>query len=337
MKKKGFVNRTELFLMGIIVLYCALVTLINPAFFSFETLFDILRSSAVTTIMATGIVLVIISGGIDVSFTAVALFGAYVTTKIFTESPFPWMDNLGIAFLLSTVMGAVWGLLNAVIVHKLKLPAFIITLGTQNLIFGVMTTFIGSKTYGATAIPKAFSRFASSQLFQMTNETGKVGISSFIVPVVLVLAFTWFIMYKTKIGRSIFALGNSESASERIGINPFKVRLFVYSYMGALAGISGIVYVSQVKSMYPNALVGDELSVIAAAVIGGTKLSGGQGKLLGACLGVLIVHLLNNTLIYLGLSSSWNNFFVGALMIISVSVTAYQERIKNRKHFIFTE
>lgn len=259
MKKKNFVNRTEGFLIGIIVLYCAMVTIISPAFFSFETLFDILRSSAVTTIMAAGIMVVIISGGIDVSFTAVALFGAYVTTKIFSEVQIPWLDNLGIAFVLSAVMGILWGLLNAVLVHKLKLPAFIITLGTQNLIFGVMTTFIGSKTYGATAIPRAFSRFASARLFEIETATGKAGISCFIIPEIIVLVLTWFIMYKTRIGRSIFALGNSESAAQRIGINPFKVRLFVYAYMGALAGIAGIVYVSQVKCMYPNALVGDEL------------------------------------------------------------------------------
>ncbi|MDO4343331.1 MAG: ABC transporter permease [Eubacteriales bacterium] len=337
MKRKGFINRTEGFLIGIIFLYCAAVTIVNPAFLSFETLFDILRSSAVTMIMAAGIMVVIISGGIDVSFTAVALFGAYVTTKILTEAQAPWIDHLGIAFLCAVTMGVLWGLFNAVLVHKLKLPAFIITLGTQNLIFGIMTTFIGSKTYGAAAIPKAFSRFASAQIFQIETGTGKVGVSCFVIPMILVLALTWFIMYKTKMGRSIFALGNSESAARRIGIDPFRVRLFVYAYMGALAGVAGIVYVSQVKCMYPNALVGDELSVIAAAVIGGTKLSGGQGKLLGAFLGVMIVHLLNNTLIFLGLSSSWNNFFVGALMIVSVSVTAYQERIKNRRHFIFTE
>lgn len=337
MKKKIPITPTEGSLIGIIFLYCIFVTIINPAFLSLETLFDILRSSAATTIMAAGIMVVIISGGIDVSFTAVALFGAYVTTKILVESPFPWMDNLGVAFLLSTLMGAVWGVFNAIIVHKMKLPAFIITLGTQNLIFGVMTTFIGSKTYGATAIPEAFSNFASAQIVEISTENGKAGVSAFIIPVILVLALTWFIMYKTKIGRAVFALGNSESAAQRIGIVPFRVRLFVYTYMGALAGVAGIVYVSQVKCMYPNALVGDELSVIAAAVIGGTRLSGGQGKLLGAFLGVLIVHLLNNTLIFLGLSSSWNDFFIGALMIVSVSITAYQERLKNRKHFIFTE
>lgn len=337
MKKSSIVNRTELFLIGIIVLYSAVVTAVSPAFFSLETLFDILRSSAVTMILASGIMMIIISGGIDVSFMAMALFGAYVTTTIIKKTGAPWMDSLAFAFALSSCMGIAWGTMNAVLVHFFKLPAFIITLGTQNLIFGVMTTFIGSKTYGATAIPKAFSRFASARLFTITKESGRTGLSCFIIPMLLVLALSWFIMYKTRLGRSIFALGNSESAAQRIGIRPFRVRLFVYAYMGMLSGIAGIVYVSQVKCMYPNALVGDELSVIAAAVIGGTKLSGGQGKLLGAFLGVMIVHILNNTLIYLGLTSSWNDLFIGALMIISVATTAYQERLKNRKHFIFTE
>ncbi len=337
MKKRSVINRTELFLLGIILLYSAVVTMVNPAFLSLETLLDILRSSAVTMILAAGIMVVIISGGIDVSFTAISLFGVYVTTTILTRMKLPWLDNLAIAFVMSTAMGILWGCLNAVLVHKFKLPAFIITLGTQNLIFGVMTTFIGSKTYGAAAIPKAFSRFASARLFQIQTASGIVGLSAFIIPMIVALAMTWFIMHKTKMGRSIFALGNSESAAQRIGIKPFRVRLFVYAYMGALAGIAGIVYVSQVKCMYPNALVGDELSVIAAAVIGGTKLSGGQGKLLGAFLGVMIVHLLNNTLIFLGLTSSWNDLFIGALMIVSVATTSYQERVKNRKHFIFTE
>lgn len=336
MKKRSAINRTEWFLIGIIVLYSAFVTLVNPAFLNLGTAFDILRSCSATMIMAAGIMVIIISGGIDVSFTAIALFGAYVTTTIIKKSSVN-LDNLAFAFILSTSMGIVWGMMNAVLVHVFKLPAFIITLGTQNLIFGVMTTFIGSKTYGATAIPKAFSRFASARMFVMETEYGLTGLSCFVIPMVIVLAVTWFIMYKTKMGRSIFALGNSESAAVRIGIKPFRVRLFTYGYMGALAGIAGIVYVSQVRSMYPNALVGDELSVIAAAVIGGTKLSGGQGKLLGAFLGVMIVHILNNTLIYIGLTSSWNDLFIGTLMIISVATTAYQERLKNRKHFIFTE
>ena len=99
----------------------------------------------------------------------------------------------------------------------------------------------------------------------------------------------------------------------------------------------GIVYVSQVNALYPNKLVGDELMIVAAAVIGGTKITGGLGKIFGAVLGVVIIYLLNSTLILIGLSSSWNNLFVGAILVISIAVSSYQERIRNRKNLIFTE
>ena len=99
----------------------------------------------------------------------------------------------------------------------------------------------------------------------------------------------------------------------------------------------GIVYAAQVNALYPNKMVGDELMVVAAVVIGGTKITGGQGKIFGAVLGVLITYLLNSTLIMIGLSSSWNNLFVGAILVNAVAITSYQERVKNRKHLIFTE
>ena len=94
---------------------------------------------------------------------------------------------------------------------------------------------------------------------------------------------------------------------------------------------------SQVNALYPNKLVGDELMIVAAAVIGGTKITGGLGKIFGAVLGVVIIYLLNSTLILIGLSSSWNNLFVGAILVISIAVSSYQERIRNRKNLIFTE
>ena len=148
---------------------------------------------------------------------------------------------------------------------------------------------------------------------------------------------TYFILRKTMIGRGIVAIGNDEESARRAGFNPFKIRLFVYAYSGALAGMMGIVYAAHVNALYPNKMVGYELMVVAAVVIGGTKITGGQGKIFGAVLGVLITYLLNSTLIMIGLSSSWNNLFVGAILVIAVAITSYQERVKNRKHLIFTE
>ena len=123
----------------------------------------------------------------------------------------------------------------------------------------------------------------------------------------------------------------------RAGFNPLIIRLFVYGFMGILSGTMGVIYVSQVNSAYPNALIGNELMVIASVVIGGAKITGGQGKIFGVFLGVIIIYLLNSTLILIGLSASWNKFFVGIIILSSIIITSYQDRKKNRKLLIFTE
>ena len=97
------------------------------------------------------------------------------------------------------------------------------------------------------------------------------------------------------------------------------------------------MYAAQVNALYPNKMVGEELMVVAAVVIGGTRITGGEGKIFGVVLGVLIIYLLNSTLILIGLSSSWNNLFVGVILVIAVAITSYQARQKNRSHLIFMD
>jgi len=328
------VNGTEAILMAIIALYSAVVAVVNPAFLSFETVFDIIRSSSSTMIVAMGLLVVMLSGGIDVSFMSVALFGGYVSTYLMIRSG---IDNLAFALSVSVAMGTVLGLINALLINWLKLPPFIITLGTQNVFHGVMTNFISNKTFGAGVLPTSLSRFGSSTLFQLNTRMGVMGLTTAIIPVILVVALTWFLIDRTMIGRGVIALGNSEESAIRAGFRPLTIRLFTYAYIGALAGLMGVVYISQVNAAYPNKLVGDELMVIAGAVIGGTKATGGQGKILGVILGTVVIYLLNSTLIFLGLSSSWNDLFVGTLLVASVAVTSYQNRIRNSRNLIFTE
>ena len=328
------VSGTEAILMVIIALYSMVVAAVNPAFLSFETVFDIIRSSSSTMIVAMGLLVVMLSGGIDVSFMSVALFGGYVSTYLMIRGG---IDNLAFALIVSVTIGTALGLLNALLINWLKLPPFIITLGTQNVFHGVMTTFISNKTFGAGVLPPSLSRFGSSTLFQLNTRMGVMGLTTAIIPVVLVVALTWFLINRTMIGRGVIALGNSEESAIRAGFRPLTIRLFTYAYIGALAGLMGVVYIAQVNAAYPNKLVGDELMVIAGAVIGGTKATGGQGKILGVILGTVVIYLLNSTLIFLGLSSSWNDLFVGVLLVTSVAVTSYQNRIRNNRNLIFTE
>jgi len=321
-------------LLVIIALYSLFVGLVNPAFFSVETVFDLIRTSSTSLIVVIGLLLVMISGGIDVSFMAVALFGSYTTIKIMIATG---IDSLAFAFGLSMLIGGLLGLINALLINWLKLPPFIITLGTQSLFHGIMTTFIGDKSFGAGVLPSCLNKFGQAVIFSFQTDSGRFGLTAAVIPILIVVAATWFILYKTMLGRGVVALGNSEEAARRIGFDPSYIRLFVYTYTGLLSGIMGILYVAQVNALYPNKLVGDELMVVAAAVIGGTKITGGQGKIFGALLGVLIIYLLTSTLILIGLSSSWNDLFVGAILVISIAISSYQERIKNRRNLIFTE
>ena len=321
-------------LLIIIVVYSVFVTIKNPGFFQIQTVFDIIKTSSTTMIVAMGLLVVMISGGIDVSFMAIALFGSYTSLYIMIQTG---INNLAFAFAVSMAIGVVLGLVNAVLISWLKFPPFIITLGTQNLFHGIMTTFISDKSFGSGVLPECLHKFGQGTLFKVATANGSTGLTVSLIPVLIAGLATYFILRKTMIGRGIVAIGNDEESARRAGFNPFKIRLFVYAYSGALAGMMGIVYAAQVNALYPNKMVGDELMVVAAVVIGGTKITGGQGKIFGAVLGVLITYLLNSTLIMIGLSSSWNNLFVGAILVVAVAITSYQERVKNRKHLIFTE
>lgn len=321
-------------LLAIIIIYSVFVGIKNPGFLQIQTVFDIAKTSSTTMIVAMGLLVVMISGGIDVSFMAIALFGSYTSLYIMIQTG---ISSLAFAFIVSMLIGVVLGLVNAVLINWLKLPPFIITLGTQNLFHGIMTTFISDKSFGSGVLPECMHSFGQGTIFKIATANGSTGLTVSIIPVLLAGLATYFILRKTMIGRGIVAIGNDEESARRAGFNPFRIRLFVYAYSGALAGMMGIVYAAQVNALYPNKMVGDELTVVAAVVIGGTKITGGQGKIFGAVLGVLITYLLNSTLIMIGLSSSWNNLFVGAILVIAVALTSYQERVKNRKHLIFTE
>lgn len=332
-KKKGMTS--QLFLVIIIAVYCVIVSIVNPEFLRANTLFDLVKSAAPTMVVAVGLMIVMISGGIDVSFTAVAIFGGYVATTFLMNSG---SDNMFVAFLISCGIGLLLGIINALLIHYSGMEPFIITLATQGLFQGFLLTFVGTKNIGSMDIPKAITEFGNAKIFTVTDEYGSQnGLSVFLIFVIIVIAVTWFILHKTMLGRSVFALGCSKEAARRAGFNILKTHLFIYGYMGILAGIMGMMYIAGINACNPVTLVGDELNVIGAVVIGGAKVSGGQGTLSGTILGVILMYLFNTTLIFLGLSSSWNNLFLGCVLIVSLIVTSYRERIINRKLFIFTE
>ena len=335
MKALKKIDQTQRFLILIIIVYCIIVATRNSAFLSLSTLFALIRSSAGTTILSMGVLMVMISGGIDVSFPAIAIFGGYTSLRICMAYG---IESMVLTFLISIGIGILLGLGNAILINILKLEPFIITLSTASVYFGLMTILVGTKNVGASDLPPQFRTLSSMKLFTTTNQYGGViGLSVFIIPVVLTIVLTWFILRRTLIGKGIFAMGCNNEAARRAGFNVNLLRMFIFGYAGFLAGIMGIIYIAGTNSVNPVSLVGTEMSVIACVVIGGASPSGGYGTIFGTILGVILYYLFNQTLVYLGLSASWQDFFMGIVLLFSLITTSWQRRVQNRKNFIYTE
>lgn len=334
-KLNKYIARNEWYLLAIIVVYSIVVTISNSAFLSLENFLDMLRQSSGMTLLAMGILVVLLSGGIDLSFTAIAMFGGYTAATIMLRTG---INSLVFMFAVSIIIGILLGSINALVIHYFKLSTMIATLGTLSLFSGVMITFIGSTNITPREMPSAISNFGTARIFEVTAANGNIyGLSVFIIPVVICVILTWFILYKTMIGRSIVAMGNSTEAAKRAGFNLLLLRLFVFCYVGFLAGVMGVIFVAEVNWVNPVTLVGDELIYISAVVIGGAKLTGGEGKIFGTLLGVVIVRLLSSTLVFLGLTSSWNGFFTGLILLLSVAFTSYTSRLRSRRNLTFAE
>jgi simple sugar transport system permease protein len=264
-----------------------------------------------------------VSGGIDVSFTAVAAFTMYVTAMVLNAA-MPWMPWWG-ALLFGAALGSLLGAFNGVLIAGLRLPTLIVTLGTLSIFRGLMLTFIGQKQI--TTLPPGMREFGRMMVVRGTNADGSFySLHGAFVLTVAVIAVTWFILHRTMLGRQIFAIGGSVESARRIGIDVRAVQFFVYVYVGALAGLAGVIHASMARVANPFDLVGLELSVIAAVVLGGARLAGGHGTLTGTILGVALIVLVRNSLIVLGIPSTWQSVTIGVLILVGTGLPAWQAK-----------
>lgn len=323
----------EKYLLAIILVYIVIVAVKNPQFFSLETLFDMIRNGSGIMILALGVLVVLISGGIDVSFTAIAIVSGYTSVRLMKVLGF---DNLLFVILVAVLIGAALGSINALLIHFFRLPTLIVTLGTASAFHGLMAIALGTKTFTAIDVPQSMLDFGSSSLLTISAERSQYSLSVFFLIVLACIALTWFLLYRTMLGRTVFAIGSNEESASRIGISILRTKLFVYCYSGFLSGLMGIIYFSGLAYINPVSLIGTELMIIAAVVIGGAKLTGGEGTILGAVLGIIIVQLFQSTLVFLGLGSSWNNLFFGSVLMVSLGVMYYRQRQLNKRSLVFS-
>jgi len=320
---RWFVRHPPAFTLVLIVAVSVVVGAINPGFWQVSSLFDIARACVVRGLFALGVLAVLAAGGLDVSFSAIAALTMYViTTKVAALAPtlpFP------VIFLIGAVSGAALGAVNGLLVHFLKAPALIVTIGTQYVIRGFLLTFVGTELF--VNIPVAMERFGRLELWRTVTGSGATAIlPGDILVLAAAVVVTWWLLNRTIMGRAVFAIGGSPAIAERLGYDLRKVRLFVFTFAGLLAGIGGVVFVSANRVANPFDLVGTELDIIAAVVLGGARITGGSGGVVGTLLGVILVTLVNNVLILAGIPSTWQRFVVGCFIVLAGAVFGMRTR-----------
>ena len=307
------------------VFLCAGVGLINPIFLSAPNLLDLVRNSITTGLFALGVLIALLSGGIDVSFMAIAAVAMYGTVKLFVQ-----LDPnapLILIFLVGAAIGALLGTINGVLIAFFRLPTLIVTLGTLSLFRGFLLTFLGTRHI--VDLPDSMIDLSRAYLYRGRLPDGSLfSLPATTLVLVGVTIFVAVLLRYTALGRFIYALGGGEVASSRLGIPVARTKLFIYVLIGLIAGITGIVHSSQARVANPFDLVGSELNVIAAVVLGGARITGGRGGVFGTILGVSLVTIINNSLVLLNVSSVWDRFVVGVLIILGAGVPLLLQRLQ---------
>jgi len=321
---KRLYQKTEFYLILIIIILCVLLSINTDTFFTTRNAFDFLRTYSVTAIFAAGLFLVLASGGVDISFLSIASVVQYITMKIIILYGGDWL----VAFILSGIIGILIGFLNAILIYFLKTISILITIANMNVFFALLMFF--TKGRSMYSLPDWFSKGIT--LISLKDKNGDVyNLTLPIMAMIIVYVFTYILANKTSLGRQLFALGGNPEAAKRVGFNILALHLFAYGYMGFLAGIGGIIQAHRVDEVVPNALYGGELDVLAAVVLGGASLLGGGGSVIGTLLGVLLIAIVKNGMALLGISSYAFKIVLGLIIVLSVSAHAISDNMKKRK------
>ena len=236
-------------------------------------------------------------------------------------------NGLVLPFMSAILIGGLLGLMNAGIIHRFKMIPLIVTLGTASVVRGLVLGFVGTSNVNINKMPDALVEFGKTDLFTLERANGSTyGLTAMIV-IYLGLALVLHLVLKhTMIGRSVYAYGADPEAAKRVGFSTGRTMIFVYVTAGALAGFAGLLHSSMIWLANPRDFVGLELDVIAAVVLGGASIFGGRGTVLGTVLGVFILVMIQNSLILMGIDTTWQRIVVGAMLIAAVTVTALRDR-----------
>ena len=253
----NLLKRHEFWLGMFIIALCLLLGWRSEEFFTFGNIYDLANNYAMLTILACGLFVVLIAGGIDISFPAMTIIAQYGMVVMLQKVG----GNFAVAFVLAGGIGVLLGLVNALLVNRLRVPSIIITISTLNIFYGLLLWL--SKGVWLYDFPPWFEK--GVMLFKYTDADGyDYGLGLPLLTMIAVVLLTAFIMNFTTVGRKIYAMGGNRESASRVGFSVLRLQLFVYGYMGLMSGAAGVVQAWTVMTVAPDSLLGYELTVLAA-------------------------------------------------------------------------
>lgn len=300
-------------LAAVILLLSLLFGATTTSFWTLGNWVDLIEGSSVTAIMAIGLLVVLVAGGIDISFAATASVAQYLAA--FAAVRLGWPPAAAIA--LGLAVGMALGAFNALLIHRLQATSIIITISTLSLYFSLLMYFTSGKSI--YNLPPWWSD--EVVLAQFGAGDAAVRVTLPIAVLAVVAAVTAWLLQRSSLGRQVYAFGGNPEAARRMGVRLGAVQGVAYGWLGLMAAIAGLVQAHRVGEAVPNALVGGELFVLAAAVLGGASLLGGSGTVGGVVMGVLLLAVLRNGLNLMGISPYFFQVLLGAVVLASAAAT----------------
>lgn len=309
-------HTTELTLLVVMIVLCFWLSFATDRFFTISNAFDVLNVSAVNIIFAVGLLVVLISGGIDISFAVAASVVQYLTVlALGALGGGNWAEG----FIIAGAVGIGLGLINAALVYRLRIISIVATISTFNIFFGLLMFF--TKGVSIYNLPDWLT--ARVVFYEREMPDGSwLELTLPVVVMILCCLATWFMMSRTTIGRQLYAFGDNPEGARRFGINIGAMHAISFGWLGLMAGIGGLMQAHYAQEVVPNALYGRELDVLAATVLGGARLGGGKGSVLGCVLGVLMVSITQNGLNLMGVSPFAFKMIVGAILLVAISLSS---------------
>lgn len=299
-----------------LILLCVIMSFSSPHFLTLTNLMNILRQSSLIGIVAAGMTFIIITGGIDLSVGSVLSVSSCLTAGMIVN--YGW--NIWLAIILGLLIGALFGLINGLLITQIPLPPFIATLGIMGVARGLAFVYTGGAPI--YTFPESFKYIGQ----------GMVGVMPFPAILMLLVYLIFFLILKrTKLGRYSYAIGGNEEAAILSGISTRRYKAVVYAMTGFLSALAGLVLAARLDAATSVAGDGFELDVIAAVVIGGTSLSGGQGGVIGSLIGALIMGVVRNGLNLLLVSSHWQRVILGLIILAAVTVDVLRKKSSSNK------